>query len=129
MKGWWKRAKDWLSGAAGRVRALFNELPDARELVAELNAEGLLRFGDAVSAIEPSESKVLRGVLKVANLLDFIAPVAGLGGDKERALLAKIRQVARLIGMADDQLDAWWESTGRPELVRYIAAKKSEGAP
>jgi len=24
--GWWKRAKDWLSGATSRVRALFEEL-------------------------------------------------------------------------------------------------------
>ncbi len=125
MKGWWKRTKEWLSGAAGRVRALFDELPDARELVAELNAESLLRFGDAVAAVEPAESKLLRGVVKVANLLDFVAPVAGIGGDKERAALAKLRQVARLVGVADDQFDAWWESTARPELKRYIEAKKA----
>ena len=77
--GWWKRSKDWLSGAAGRVRALFDELPEARELLAELNAESVVAAGDALERLEPEDSLLFRGVVKVANLLDFIAPVAGIG--------------------------------------------------
>lgn len=123
--GWWKRTKEWLSGAAGRVRALFDELPPVREIVAEIDAEALLRIGDAAAAVEPGDSRLLRGLIKVANLLDFIAPVAGIGGDKERALIAKLRQVAQAINVADDKFDALWASTLRPELVRYIAAKNA----
>lgn len=104
--GWWKRAKDWLSGAAGRVRALFDELPEARELLAELNAENIVTSGDALARMEPEDSMLFRGVVKVANLLDFIAPVAGIGSDKERALIAKVRQVARLVDVADERFDA-----------------------
>ena len=122
--GWWKRAKDWLSGAAGRVRALFDELPEARELLAELNAESIVVAGDAFERIEPEHSLLFRGVVKVANLLDFIAPVAGIGGDKERALIAKVRQVARMINVADERFDAMWTERLRPKLVEYIATKK-----
>jgi len=122
--GWWKRAKDWLTGAAGRVRALFDELPEARELLAELNAENIVVSGDALARMEPDDSMLFRGVVKVANLLDFIAPVAGIGGDKERALLAKVRQVARMINVADERFDALWAERLRPKLVEYIATKK-----
>lgn len=122
--GWWKRAKDWLSGAAGRVRALFDELPEARELLAELNAENIVVSGDALARMEPDDSMLFRGVVKVANLLDFIAPVAGIGGDKERALIAKVRQVARLVNVADERFDALWTERLRPKLVEYIATKK-----
>ena len=122
--GWWKRTKEWLSGTTGRIRALFDELPDAREIVAELNAESMLIMGDAAAAVEPFDSRLVRAVMKLANLLDFVAPVAGLGGDKERALLAKLRQVAKYLAIADEQFDTFWAMTARPELVRYIAAKK-----
>lgn len=125
IKGMWKRAKDFLTGAANRVRALFEELPEARELVAELNAEALLRFGDEAAALEPQDSRLVRAIVKVANLLDYIAPMSGLGSDKERALVAKVRQVARLVGVADEYFDATWERRLRPELVRYIATKKA----
>jgi hypothetical protein len=126
---WWKRAKDWFSNARGRVRRLLDELPDARELIAELNAESMLVLGDAAAAFEPMDSRLLRGVMKIANLLDFVAPISGLGGDKERALLAKLKQIARAIDVADDQFDALWASTLRPELVRYIEAKKVSAPP
>ena len=122
--GWWKRAKDWLSGAAGRVRALFDELPEARELLAELNAENIVVSGDALARMEPEDSMLFRGVVKVANLLDFIAPVAGIGSDKERALIAKVRQVAKLVNVADERFDALWTERLRPKLVEYIATKK-----
>lgn len=126
--GWWKRAKDWLSGAAGRVRALFDELPEARELLAELNAENIVAAGDALARMEPEDSMLFRGVVKVANLLDFIAPVAGIGSDKERALIAKVRQVARLVNVADERFDALWAERLRPRLVEYIATKKAAAA-
>ena len=122
--GWWKRAKDWLTGAAGRVRALFDELPEARELLAELNAENIVASGDALARMEPEDSMLFRGVVKVANLLDFIAPVAGIGSDKERALIAKVRQVARLVNVADERFDALWAERLRQKLVEYIATKK-----
>lgn len=122
--GWWKRSKDWLSGAAGRVRALFDELPEARELLAELNAESVVAAGDALERLEPEDSLLFRGVVKVANLLDFIAPVAGIGSDKERALIAKVRQVAKLVNVADERFDALWTDRLRPKLVEYIATKK-----
>jgi hypothetical protein len=122
--GWWKRAKDWLPGAAGRVRALFDELPEARELLAELNAESVVAAGDALERLEPEDSLLFRGVVKVANLLDFIAPVAGIGSDKERALIAKVRQVAKLVNVADERFDALWTERLRPKLVEYIATKK-----
>ena len=122
--GWWKRAKDWLSGAAGRVRALFDELPEARELLSELNAENIVVAGDALERLEPEDSLLFRGVVKVANLLDFIAPVAGIGSDKERALIAKVRQVAKLVNVADERFDALWTDRLRPKLVEYIATKK-----
>lgn len=122
--GWWKRAKDWLTGAAGRVRALFDELPEARELLAELNAESVVAAGDALERLEPEDSLLFRGVVKVANLLDFIAPVAGIGSDKERALIAKVRQVAKLVNVADERFDALWTERLRPKLVEYIATKK-----
>ncbi len=122
--GWWKRAKDWLSGAAGRVRALFDELPEARELLAELNAENIVVSVDALARMEPEDSMLFRGVVKAANLLDFIAPVAGIGSDKERALIAKVRQVARLVNVADERFDALWAERLRPRLVEYIATKK-----
>lgn len=125
IKGWWQRTKDWLSRASGRVRALFDELPDARELLAELDAEALVRYGDAAAAVEPEHSKLLRAVTKVANLLDFIAPVAGIGSDKERALVAKVRQIAAQIGVADEAFDQYWQGTLRPDLVRYIERKKA----
>ena len=126
--GWWKRAKDWLSGATSRVRALFEELPEARELLAELNAESIVVAGDAFERMEPEDSLLFRGVVKVANLLDFIAPVAGIGRDKERALIAKVRQVARMINVADERFDALWTERLRPKLVEYIATKKSAAA-
>ena len=122
--GWWKRAKDWLSGATSRVRALFDELPEARELLAELNAESVVAAGDALERLEPEDSLLFRGVVKVANLLDFIAPVAGIGSDKERALIAKVRQVAKLVNVADERFDAMWTDRLRPKLVEYIATKK-----
>jgi len=125
IKGWWARTKDWLASQKGRVRALFAELPDAAEVLAEIDAESLLHFGDAAAAIEPQDNKLLRAMIKLANLLDFIAPVSGIGGDKERALLAKFRQIAQKIGWVDDQIDTFWTNVARPELVRFIERKKA----
>lgn len=129
MKGWWQRAKDWLSTGRGRVRALINEIPDAGELLADLSAEAVVRYGDAVAAVEPQESRLLRAVIRVASILEFVAPVAKIGNDKQRALVHRVRQVAQLIGVEDQRFDDLWEQELRPGLVRYIEQRKAAGAP
>lgn len=126
-KGWWQRTKDWLSTGRGRVRALIDELPDAGELLADLSAEAIVRYGDAVAAVEPQESRLLRAVIRVASILEFVAPVAGIGSDKERALVHRVRQVAERIGVEDQRFDDLWGQELRPGLVRYIEQRKAAG--
>lgn len=124
IKGWWQRTRDWLSNSSGRVRALINEIPDAAELLADIDAESAVRYGDAVSAVEPQDSRLLKAVIRIAALLEFVAPVAGIGGDKERALIHRARQVAQRIGVIDQQFDDYWERSLRPALVQYIEKRK-----
>lgn len=128
MKGWWQRTKDWLKNSSGRVRALIDELPDAGELLADLSAEAVVRYGDAVAAVEPQESRLLRAVIRVASILEFVAPVAKIGNDKQRALMHRVRQVAERIGVEDQRFDDLWSQELRPGLVRYIEQRKAAGA-
>lgn len=138
--GFWQRTKDWLSGARGRVRRLFSNLPSAEQIQAELEAwrdacaEGLarsgdiaettIRVGDKIVAFEPQDTRIIETIRRGAQMLEFVAPVSGLGGDKERALLAKVREVGRAIEWGDTVTDAWWVAVGRPMLTRYAARCK-----
>lgn len=130
IKGMWTRAKDLFTGAKGRVRALFRELPPASAIVAETQAwaETAVELGDVFARLEPEDSKLLAVVRNGAQLLEFVAPISGLGSDKERALLAKVREATRLIGWADAVSDAWWERVGRPVLVKYAERCKALNA-
>lgn len=102
-------------------------LPSAEEIIASTDAAAqvALEFGDRIAALEPQDSRLLSALIASASLLDFVAPVAGIGGDKERALIAKVREIGRYIGLVDERTDAFWHSIGRQVLVRYIERSKA----
>lgn len=125
--GMFKRVKDWARLRYGQVRRLFEALPSAEEIIASTDAAAqvALEFGDRIAALEPQDSRLLSALIASASLLDFVAPVAGIGGDKERALIAKVREIGRYIGLVDERTDAFWHSIGRQVLVRYIERSKA----
>lgn len=121
MIAWFKR----MFGRGSKVDLLIRALPNPDRIRYGLTvwAETLREFGDRGQRWEASESTLVEMIRTVADAADWIGPMVGddiIGDDKRAALIAKLRYAATAMGLADEAFDAFWLTTGRPILDRYI---------